>query len=85
MKTKAKQYTIRNVAPSIDTALRKKAAERRESLNSIVLEALAKEAGLTSEPQVYHELDDLIGSWVKDPETEKALEEQRKINSGDWE
>ena len=82
---KAKQYTIRNVAPSVDRALRKKAAEKQESLNSLLLKALTKEVGLGAEPTLYHEHDDLIGSWVSDPETERVLKDQRKVNSKNWE
>ncbi len=80
---KAKQYTIRNVRASVDRALRMKAAEAEISLNSILLGALEKEAGI-DEPVEHHDLDFLIGSWVRDPVTERVLREQRKVDRRDW-
>ena len=44
MTSKARQYTIRNVPPRVDRALRSKAAERGLSLNALVLAALEAEA-----------------------------------------
>ena len=86
MKSNArKQYTIRNIPRSVDQALRRKALRERKSLNTVLLETLAKEAGVGAEPRVYDDLDFLIGSWVADPETETALKEQRKVNPKDWE
>jgi tRNA(fMet)-specific endonuclease VapC len=43
---KARQYTIRNVSPRLDRALRTKAAERGVRLNRLVVEALEAEVGL---------------------------------------
>ncbi len=85
MKSKAKQYTIRNVPPSVDSALRKKAAEKHTSLNSLLLEALEREVGMDGNEQSYHDLDRLIGSWVSDPKCDQALKDQRKIHKRDWE
>lgn len=78
------QYTIRNVPRSVDQALRKKAQRLRQSLNAVLLDALLKDAGVGAEPKVYDDLDYLVGSWVSDPETEHALTEQRRIETGDW-
>lgn len=82
---KAKQYTVRNVPPSVDRALRRKAAEHGASLNDIVLAALAREAGLAQEAVAYDDLDALIGSWVEDSAVDEALREQRKVHARDWE
>ena len=82
---KAKQYTIRNVSKAVDRALRKKASERRTSLNSVLLGALEKEAGVDAQPTEHSDLDFLIGSWIVDPETDRALDEQRKVDKRDWE
>lgn len=85
MKVKAFQYTIRNVPLSVDKALRKKAAEMKLSLNRLLLYALAQAAGLTATPTVYNDLDGFAGSWIDDPDVEKALREQRKVDPKDWE
>lgn len=85
MKKKAVQYTVRDVPPSVDRALRKKAAEKGKSLNSLLCDALAKEAGVGAEPARYHDLDWFIGSWIADPAVDRALKEQRVVDPKDWE
>jgi hypothetical protein len=85
MPTKARQYTIRNVPASVDRALRRKAAERKTSLNAVLLRALEAEAGVAAEPQEQHDLDAFFGSWIADAEVDKALAEQRHVARGDWE
>jgi hypothetical protein len=77
------QYTIRNVSKQVDTALRKHAKRRGKSLNQLALDALAKEAGL-GEPTRYRDLSWLAGSWVQDPEFDKAIEDQRRIDPDLW-
>lgn len=84
MTLKARQYTIRNVPPRVDRALRSKAAERGLSLNALVLAALEAEAGVAAPSRLHHDLDDLFGSWVPDPAVDRALLEQRRIEPGDW-
>ena len=78
------QYTIRNVPPSVDKVLRRRALERGVSFNAVLLSALEKAAGVGAEPASYDDLDALIGSWVRDPATERALAEQRKLDPRDW-
>ncbi len=85
MKAKARvQYTIRDVPRSVDRALRKRAVDQGRSLNAIVLEVLATAAAVAKEARVHDDLDHLIGSWVHDPETDRALDEQRKVDLRDW-
>jgi len=84
MAAKARQYTIRNVPPRVDRALRKKAVERGISLNTLVVRALEVEAGETGSPATYDDLDDLFGSWVHDPAVDRALAAQRKVDPKDW-
>src|SRR5262245_36028796 len=85
MSAKAKQYTIRQVPVSVDRALRRKATERKVSLNTLVLHALEVEAGVTAEPRENHDLDEFFGSWISDPKVERALAEQRRVDRRDWE
>lgn len=81
---KASQYTVRNVPPSVDRALRRKAAARKISLNALLLGALQSEAGVGSEPALHHDLDAFFGSWVSDKAVDRALREVRKVAPGDW-
>jgi len=78
------QYTIRNVPDSIDQALKRKAADKGVSLNSLVLDALSKEAGIGAQPRRYHDLDWIAGTWVADPECDRILREQRVVDPKDW-
>jgi hypothetical protein len=84
MKKQARQYTIRNVPPRLDRALRTKAAERGVSLNTLVLQALAAETGQAAAPRTYDDLDDLFGTWVEDEAVDRALAEQRQVEPRDW-
>lgn len=84
MVAKAHQYTIRNVPPRVHRALRKKAAERGVSLNTLLVQTLEAEAGERGEPRAHDDLDDLFGTWVHDKAVDKALAEQRKVDPRDW-
>ena len=74
------QYTIRNVPDATDRRLRSRARQTGKSLNEVVLEALNDAAGDAEN----HDLDFLFGSWQDDPETDRALQEQRKIDRNIW-
>jgi hypothetical protein len=77
------QYTLRRVPRAVDTRLRKRAREERRSLNSVALEALAKGAGLNQAgPQ--RDLRDVAGTWVEDPEFERARAAQHRIDKRLW-
>ena len=84
MNAKALQYTVRNVSPRVDRALRKKAAERGVSLNTVLVQALESEAGERGQPRPHDDLDDLFGTWVHDPAVDRALAAQRKVDPKDW-
>ena len=77
------QYTIRRVPPSVDRALREKARRIGRSLNEVAVRALAEGAGQAANV-VYADLDGFFGSWIADPEVDRALAEQRRIDKGLW-
>ena len=60
MKVKATQYTIRNVPPFVDRALRRRAVAAKVSLNTLLLRALEAEAGVT-QVRDQHDLDSFFG------------------------
>lgn len=74
------QYTIRGVPREVDLALRRKAHQRRVSLNRLLVEELTNAAGGARE-QSYRSLKSIAGRWKEDPEFERILQGQRKI---DW-
>ncbi len=78
------QYTIRNISPLLDRALRQKATRTKKSLNEVALEALAKGAGVTEELEKHRDLDHFFGSWIQDNAIETALSAQRKIDKDLW-
>lgn len=77
------QYTIRGVPNSVDKALRARAKKENKSLNQVALEALQAALGL-DKPKVYTDLDEFIGTWVEDPEFDKAIAEQDQIDEEMW-
>jgi hypothetical protein len=78
------QYTIRNIPSNLDRTLRKRARELKKSLNEVTLEALLQGTGLHGAPVRHRDLGDVAGTWVEDPETDKALADQRRIEPELW-
>lgn len=81
---RAIQYTLRNVPPALDRALRRRAKQLSKSLNEVALEALTRGAGVEHEVREHADLDFLFGSWVDDPEFDQAIADQRKIDPDLW-
>jgi hypothetical protein len=79
-----KQYTVRGISERLDNCLRETAAKYGSSLNTVAVEALKKGVGLGDEPAEHHDLDDLAGTWVKDPEFDKAMSEMDQIDEAMW-
>lgn len=77
-----RQYTIRNVPAAVDKALRRTAAKSRRSLNDVALEALAKAAQVNAPER--RDLEAFFGSWVEDPEVDRALRAQREVDEALW-
>jgi len=78
------QYTLRNVPPHLDEALRRRAEEQGKSLNEVTLDVLLTGAGLAGEPVKHRDLGDIAGTWVDDPEIDKALAAQRRVDPELW-
>ena len=78
------QYTIRNVPDALDEALRRAAREQGKSLNEMAIEALARGAGVTGERSRQRKLNDIAGTWRKDPAFESALDSQDTIDEEMW-
>ena len=78
------QYTLRNINPALDAALRQRAREERKSLNEVTVEALAHAMGFTAESIRHRDLSDLAGTWADDPEFEEAIAEQHRIDENLW-
>jgi hypothetical protein len=81
VKKQAVQYTIRNVPPEVDRALRRKAAQKSVSLNQVILEELARAA---EKPIKYGDFSKFVGKWTPDPEFDAAIAAQRQIDWDKW-
>jgi len=84
MKKKPLQYTVRNVSDRMDMRLRETATEYGVSLNTAALSALSRGLGMEMESVAYHDLDDLIGTWVQDDEYDKAMAEMDRVDEEMW-
>lgn len=78
------QYTLRNIPPSLDAALRRKAREEGRSLNEVAVEALMRALGLEGEPIRHRDLGDVAGTWEADPAADDALDDQRRVDPELW-
>ena len=84
MKNRQIQYTLRKIPPHVDRELRRRADEERKSLNEVALQVIERGLGLADQAIRHHDLDDLIGTWVEDPEFDQAIEEMDQIDPELW-
>jgi hypothetical protein len=75
------QYTIRGVPPEVDRALRLRARQRKLSLNQLLVDELT---AATVGARKRADLRDVVGKWVPDPDFDKILAAQRKIDPEKW-
>jgi len=78
------QYTLRNIPPAVDRALRALARREGKSLNEVALRALARALGADETPVRHRALDDLAGTWRADPEFEAALAALHRVDESLW-
>ena len=78
------QYTIRGIPAAVDRILRERARTKGKSLNDTAIEALRAGLGLSDEPVEFDDLDDLVGTWQHDPDTDQALADQDIVDSELW-
>ncbi len=78
------QYTLRGVPQAVDRALRDRARREGISLNQAAVEALVRALGLGDRPVRHRSLDALRGHWHDDPDFERAIAEQHRIDESLW-
>jgi len=78
------QYTIRGVPAHLDCVLRERAAKYGKSLNTVAVEAMEEGLGLTENVRRYHDLDDLAGTWVDDPDFDAIVAEMDQVDPELW-
>ena len=77
------QYTIRNISPELDRALKARAKRLGQSVNDVALEALSQSVGATVRRR---SLRDMPGAWSRREAKvfDGVLEEQRTIDEDLW-
>lgn len=78
------QYTIRNIPEALDAALRERARQQRKSLNEVMVQTLAEGIGFSLEKKRHRDLGDLAGTWREDPEFDRAIADQHRIDDELW-
>jgi hypothetical protein len=78
------QYTLRRVPKHLDAEVRRRAHQERKSMNSALLEALARGVGIEGEARRQRDLSDIAGTWKKDPLFDRAIAEQHEIDEALW-
>jgi hypothetical protein len=81
---KSTQYTIRGVSEKLDSMVRERAQKYETSLNSFLLDALARGLGADGEQAVCHDMDDLAGTWIEDEEFERAVAAFEMVDEDLW-
>ena len=81
---KTRQYTIRGIPVHFDALIRREVKLSHRSLNAVLLEVLERGLGRGPEPIRYNDLDDLAGSWVKDPQFDRAMASMDKVDKAMW-
>jgi len=75
------QYTIRGVPREVDSLLRRKATQRKQSLNQLIVEELC---AATVGTRRRADFSDLLGRWTPDPAFDEILAAQRQIDEDKW-
>ncbi len=78
------QYTIRGVPRAVDTTLRARARRESKSLNRVAVEAIIRGLGLAQEKILFRDLDDLVGTWVDDPDFDAVVGEMDRVDPELW-
>lgn len=83
-----KAITLRNLPPSVEHTIRRRAKQKGMSVNKVVIRLLQEHLGESEKRPVrrYHDLDELAGSWSKQEAEafERTLAKQRTIDPEMW-
>jgi hypothetical protein len=86
MKSKAQiQYTLRQIPPALDEALRRKSRRDGKSINQTAIEILHSGLALAGDSIQYRDLDFMVRSWVEDPAFDEAIGSQDRVDPKLWE
>jgi len=75
------QYTIRGVPREVDHVLRRRAAQRHQSINKLILDELTAS---TVGERSHADFSDLVGRWTPDAAFDEIIASQRQIDPDKW-
>jgi hypothetical protein len=85
MRSKDKtQYTLRQIPPALDEALRRKSRRDGKSMNQTAIEVLEAGLGLSGDAVKHRDLDFMVGSWVEDPAFDESILSQDRVDPKLW-
>jgi hypothetical protein len=82
--TPAIQYTLRQIPPALDEALRRKSRQDGKSINQTAIEVLHTGLALNGDSILHRDLDFMVGSWVEDPSFDEAIRSQDRVDPKLW-
>lgn len=78
------QYTIRNIPPTLDRVIRKRARQSGKSFNQTVVDLLALQTFGTTKPQPDDDFDWLFGQNTLDDSFDKTIGELSQVDEKLW-
>lgn len=77
---------LENIPREVDEALQRKAHAEGKSVHQVAVEALRAGLGVSEPPTGTKKRDvsDIAGTWVEDPEFDRAIAEHDQVNPDDW-
>jgi plasmid stability protein len=78
------QYTLRNIPPSLDRALRERARREGRSLNEVAIELLRRALGLGEKRLRQRSVRDIRGTWREDAAFDEAIADQDRVDDELW-
>ena len=85
MRAKASvQYTLRQIPPALDQALRRKSRKEGKSLNETALEVIHTGLALNGDRIEHRDLNFMVGSWVEELAFDEAIRAQDVVDPKLW-
>jgi plasmid stability protein len=78
------QYTLRNIPPSVDRALRERARREGRSLNELAVDLLRRALGLSEKRVRHRSVRDIRDTWREDPAFDAAIADQDRVDAELW-
>jgi len=78
------QYTLRQIPPALDVALRRRSRRDGKSMNQTAIEVLQAGLAMSGDALVHRDLDFMVGSWEEDSAFDEAIQAQDRVDLKLW-